>query len=574
MSGWKLFLVQRKKQLIYIVFFSIFINLCMLVVPIYSLQVFDRVLSSRSVETLILLASLAFSLLFFQASLEFIRTRLLHISSAQFDELCSKKIVKFALEKSGTDPQLSRQTLHDLRRSKSLLSSPVFSLFCDLPWTPVFILVIFSLHPTLGWFALTATIVLVILTIINLKLTKKNEDKSIKNNFNNESSLQKLIEHGQSISLFDTAKPLTDRWQEKNIEAAKMQQKLNFQLQLLQAVIKYARMSLQIGVIGLGAWLVVINETVPGVMLASSILLGRVLAPIDQGINLWRPWRQNKIAFLRTKEILEEDLQEKRIKMPIDSIHLTVKTLSLQDKFKRLVLNNVNFELKPNNVLGVIGSSGSGKSTLLNLLAGYTAIQNGNIRINGTNIDELLPSQRNELIGYLPQKTDLFDATVLENISRFDSSDDVEDKVFKAAKLAGVHEFICQLPNAYNTVIGQDGVQLSGGELQRLALARALYFEPKLLLLDEPDSNLDIYAEQSLLTLINELKAKGISIIIISHRPNILKAVDWILLMDKGGIVDAGKKDDVLNRINAPRKKESVVSRIKSPTEKKAEPNA
>ncbi|TEW56153.1 ATP-binding cassette domain-containing protein [Psychromonas sp. RZ22] len=550
MSEWNLFLSARKTQLFYVAFFSIFINLCMLVIPIYSLQVFDRVLSSRSVETLFLLALIAFALLLFQAILEFIRTRLLHTSSAQFDELCSKDVVRAALKSAGSSPQHARQILQDLAQTRTSYSSPVFSLFCDLPWTPIFILVIFSLHSTLGWFALTATIILVILTIINLKLTKKNQDKFVKNNFENDSSLQKLIEHGRSITLFDTSVPLSDYWHQKHIETLVVQYKSNFQLHLLQSIIKYARMSLQIGVIGLGAWLVINNETVPGVMLASSILLGRVLAPIDQGINMWRPWRQSQEAVKRIKGILSHTDVENRIEMPIDDVHLSVSKLSLRDKFQRNILSNIQFELKPNNVLAIIGSSGSGKSTLLNLLAGHCELQQGNIRINGININELLPSQRNSLIGYLPQKIDLFEATIFDNISRFDTSENVEEQVFSASKLAGIHEFISQLPNAYKTIVGPSGVQLSGGEMQMIALARALYHSPKLLLLDEPDSNLDMNAENRLLKLVEHLKNNGVSIIIISHRPRILKAVNWLVVMHKGSITDAGKRDDVLLRLN------------------------
>ncbi len=553
MLEWKKYLALRRKQLIYIIFFSVFINLCMLVIPLYSLQVFDRVLSSRSVETLMLLALLAFSLLLFQASLEFIRTRLLHTISAQFDQQCSQKVVIYALQCAGNDPQLSRQTLQDLIQTRLALSSPVFSLFCDLPWTVLFILVIFSLHPTLGWFALIATIILVLLTIINLILTKKSQDKIVQHNFSNESSLQKLVEHGQSISLFNTAKPISEQWQQKNIALLSIQHRSSLQLHLLQAIIKYARMSLQIGVIGLGAWLVIHNETVPGVMLASSILLGRVLAPIDQGINMWRPWRQSREAFSRVKAILASQKEDNRIEMPIETVRLSVSKLSLRDNYQRLLLNNIAFELKPNNALAIIGPSGSGKSTLLNLLAGYNKIQQGNVRINGINIQELLPQQRNQLIGYLPQKTELFETSVLENISRFDSAEGVEANVFKAAKLAGVHDFISQLPNAYNTIISPSGVQLSGGEMQMIALARALYYQPKLLLLDEPDSNLDQSSQKILLTLIKKLKEKGVSIIISSHRAHILEVVDWIIVMNKGAITDAGKKQDVLAGRNVPK---------------------
>lgn len=553
MSEWKSYLAIRKKQLVYIAFFSIFINLCMLVIPIYSLQVFSRVLSSRSAETLVLLAALSLGLLAFQASLEFIRTRLLQTISAKFDERCAQKVVNYALQSAGSDPQYARKTLHDLIQTRLSLCSPVFSLLCDLPWTIIFILVIFSLHPLLGWFALVSTSVLILLTIVNLKLTKKGQDEQLKNSFSNESSLQKLVEYGQTISLFDTANALSTQWQQKNIELVKMQHHASFKLNLLQSVIKYARLSLQIGVIGLGAWLVITNETVAGVMLASSILLGRVLAPIDQGLNMWRPWRQSRESFARVKLILESEFDDNRIEMPIESIHLSVSKLSLLDKFQRVILNNVNFDLKPNNALAIIGPSGSGKSTLVNLLAGHNVLQQGTIRINGINISELLPSQRNQLIGYLPQKTDLFEASILDNISRFDSTAGVEERVFNAAKLAGIHDFISQLPNAYNTVISVTGVLLSGGQMQMVALARALYLQPKLLLLDEPDSNLDLQSEKKLVSLVKQLKDKGVSIIVISHRPQILKVVDWVIVMNKGTIADAGKKLEVLTRLNPPK---------------------
>lgn len=525
----------------------------MLVIPIYSLQVFSRVLSSRSAETLVLLAALSLGLLAFQASLEFIRTRLLQTISAKFDERCAQKVVNYALQSAGSDPQYARKTLHDLIQTRLSLCSPVFSLLCDLPWTIIFILVIFSLHPLLGWFALVSTSVLILLTIVNLKLTKKGQDEQLKNSFSNESSLQKLVEYGQTISLFDTANALSTQWQQKNIELVKMQHHASFKLNLLQSVIKYARLSLQIGVIGLGAWLVITNETVAGVMLASSILLGRVLAPIDQGLNMWRPWRQSRESFARVKLILESEFDDNRIEMPIESIHLSVSKLSLLDKFQRVILNNVNFDLKPNNALAIIGPSGSGKSTLVNLLAGHNVLQQGTIRINGINISELLPSQRNQLIGYLPQKTDLFEASILDNISRFDSTAGVEERVFNAAKLAGIHDFISQLPNAYNTVISVTGVLLSGGQMQMVALARALYLQPKLLLLDEPDSNLDLQSEKKLVSLVKQLKDKGVSIIVISHRPQILKVVDWVIVMNKGTIADAGKKLEVLTRLNPPK---------------------
>lgn len=560
MSEWKLYLQLRKKQIIYIIFFSVFINLCMLIIPIYSLQVFSRVLSSRSIETLLLLVFLALSLLFFQAILEFIRNRLLHTSSAQFDSHCAKQVVRHALSVAGYDSQSSRKILQDLSNTRKALSSPVISLLCDLPWIPVFIFVIFSLHPLLGWFSLSASTVLVILTITNLWLTKKTQDIIVSKCFDNDSYIQKLIEHGDAIKLFDTAKPLAARWHQGHMETVVIQNQSSLQLHLLQALIKYARMSLQIGVIGLGAWLVILNETVPGVMLASSILLGRVLAPLDQGINLWQPWRQQRASIFRIKTILEENQTEIRIEMPIYDVTLSVSKLFMRDRFEKIILNNIQFELKPNNALAVVGSSGSGKSTLLNLIAGHENIQQGNIRLNGIDIGQLLPTQRNRLIGYLPQKIELFNATVMENICSFSAVENFEERVFEVTKLVGIHHFISQLPHAYNTIIGLNGVQLSGGEMQLIALARALFNKPKLLLLDEPDSNLDSQSESVLINVVKKLKEEGVSIIIITHRSRLLEVVDWVVVMDKSSIADAGKKNDVLQRLQHSNKK--IVNKV------------
>lgn len=534
----------------------------MLVLPIYSLQVFSRVLTSHSIETLFFLALIALFLLLFQALLEFIRNRLLQTSSAKFDFLCSEQVVNFALSHAAADSKLARKTLQDLVQARSALSSPAISLLFDLPWTPLFILVIFSLHPLLGWFAFSATLFLVLLTCVNLWLTQKNQDKLIKLNFNNDNHLQKLLEHGQSIALFDAAKPLAKRWFQRNMDMVNIQQQTSLQLHLLQSLIKYARMALQVGVIGLGAWLVIMNETDAGVMLAASILLSRVLAPLDQGINLWRPWRHSRAAFQRVRMILEEDLIDDRIEMPIDNVTLSVTKLSLKNSSNKLILNNIQFELKPNNALAIVGASGSGKSSLLSLLAGHKEHQQGEIRINGINISELLPLQRNQLIGYLPQQVDLFDASILDNISGFTQSDDVEEKVFTAAKLVGIHEFISQLPKAYNTVIGNGGVQLSGGEMQLIALARALYHQPKLLLLDEPDSNLDLTSEHMLLRTVQRLKAHGVSIIFVTHRAHLLQVVDWVIVLDKGMIIDAGKKEPVLERLGSKRIKSSQQSKF------------
>lgn len=549
MSEWSRFLQERKKHLVYIGIFSVFVNILMLVLPIYSLQIFDRVLSSRSPETLILLAVLALGLLLIQAFLEFIRTRILYVGASQFEHYCAPKLVQHAFDIAGKTPDLARRTLQDSQEVKGGLSSPMVALLFDLPWTPVFILVIFSLHPYLGWFAFAAATVLSLLTWLNLYLSRKSTDELANQAFDNGAYLQRQVALGKTISLFNVSDKLALRWKASNLEVIHLQNNSTFKLQLLQATIKYARMTLQVGVLGLGGWLVITDQAVAGVLLAASILLGRVLAPLDQSINLWKPWRQSRSAMTRVEAILSQPELEQRIEMPIQDISLQVESFSVKDQFERLILKNIQFELKAGHALAIVGNSGSGKTTLLNAIAGAEFNHQGYIRLNGIALTEMLPSQRQQLIGYLPQQVELFEASLLENISCFDEGEDVEEKVFAAAKLAGIHDIISQQPNAYQTQFGRKGVQLSGGEMQLLGLARALYQQPKLLLLDEPDSNLDILSEQKLLRTLNVLKQQGITVILISHRNTLVKMADWIIALESGVIKDAGKKDDVLTRL-------------------------
>lgn len=557
MSNWLLFLQKRKKQLYYIGLFSFFINLCMLVLPIYSLQVFSRVLTSRSLETLVLLAVIALILLLLQTCLEFIRNRLLATSSAQFEQLCSNQVVGIALNNADNDKKASQQLLHDLKLTRQFLASPATNLFFDLPWTPVFVVAIFSMHSILGWFALTASIVLILLTYVNLYLGQKQQFNIAKNNLENDSYLQRLLESSASIKFYDVSQPLSNKWYKNQLDNSMVELKLSFYTHLLLGMIKYARVALQVGIIAIGAWLVIINEVDAGVMLASSILLTRVLSPLDQGINQWSPWKLGSAAYQRIAKQLAQESYEQRIEMPVESINLSVKNVTHKDSFERIVLSNVHFELKPNNALAIIGASGSGKSTLLKLLAGHDQLQSGEITISGIQLAEILTSQRNKLIGYLPQKVELFNASVLENISCFANGHDINEKVFKVTRLLGIHQFISELPKAYNTMIGEGGVFLSGGQLQLIALARTLFYEPKLLLLDEPDSNLDAQSELQLLKVIERLKNSGVSIVIVSHRTKLLNAVEWVMVMDKGNIINAGKKADVL----AKRQKKDVVKK-------------
>ncbi len=549
MNNIEFFRKKHREIFLFIGVFSAIINLLMLVLPVYSLQLFSRVLSSKSIETLLFLAGIALVLLFLQSTLDFIRGRLLFSAGELFDKACSKQIVEQSLLKSASSVGESRRLSQDMKDAKMSVSAPFNNLMFDLPWSPLFVLIIFAFHPYLGFFAIGAIATLAILALINLKLTEKNHKAMNDVAFNNGTNLIKLFSHGKDINHFNVAGPLASDWYASNNSLNEQQNQNNFVTTIIQCSIKYVRMTMQIGVLGLGAWLVISDQAQSGVLIASSILLGRALAPVDQSMNQWHNWRRCRAAYKRIEKMFDEAEKDNRIELPIDQYNLAVEAATIRDKFDRYTLKQVQFELKTGHTLAIIGPSGSGKSALLNTIKDPSRLAQGKIRVNGISLVEMPASQQADLIGYLPQDIEFFETSVFNNICNFDTSDGVEERVFAAAKLAGIHEWICQLPNAYQTVYGKGGFGLSGGQKQQLALARAVYKQPKILLLDEPDSNLDPQAEQQLLFAIKKLKQLGTSIVVVSHRTKLLSAVDWVVVLEKGQIRDAGKRDEVLERI-------------------------
>ncbi|MFD2016976.1 ATP-binding cassette domain-containing protein [Vibrio olivae] len=461
-----------------------------------------------------------------------------------------KQIVEHSLLKSASSVSESRRISQDMKDAKMSVSAAFNNLKFDLPWSPLFVLVIFAFHPYLGIFAIGAIMTLAGLAFANLVLTDKAHKAMNDVAFDNGTNLIKLYSHGKTISHFNVAQPLAQDWYDSNNMLLDQQNNTNFVTTLIQAAIKYVRMTMQIGVLGLGAWLVITDQAQSGVLIASSILLGRALAPVDQSMNQWHNWRRCRAAYNRIMELFDGAREDNRIELPLEQYNLAVEAVTIRDSYERYTLKQIQFELKTGHTLAIIGPSGSGKSALLNTIKDPSGLSQGKIRVNGVSLVEMPAHQQADLIGYLPQDIEFFETTVFNNICNFDTSEGVEERVFSAAKMAGIHEWICQLPNAYQTVYGKKGFGLSGGQKQQLALARAIYKQPKILLLDEPDSNLDPQAEQQLLFVMKKLKQLGTSIVVVSHRNKLLSAVDWVVVLDKGQIRDAGKRDEVLERIS------------------------
>lgn len=516
--------------------FSLVINLLMLVSPLYMLQVYDRVLTSQSYETLLYLTVLAVSLLAFNAFLELVRSRVLVRIGTRLDEYLSWPVFQ-AIFKSKTQND-GTQAINDLAAVRNFLGGSGPNAFFDAPWTPIFIGLIFVFHPLLGLIATTGAVLLFAIALISEAVTR--------------STFQEAHSHSRRATLFATAalrnkevvqgmgmlNQLTERWAIKNEGGLLYQSIANDRVGLLSAISKLIRPTLQVAMLGTGAFLVLQEATSPGVMIASSIIMGRALAPVEAAVSQWRGFVSARASYDRLKVLFEDDDGHlPQTSLPRPAGHVAVQSLKLTPPgAEKPVLHDVSFQISAGDALAVIGASAAGKSTLARSLVGIWVPDEGHVRLDGADLAQWIPEELGSYIGYLPQDVELFEGTVADNICRFDKPD--SEKIITAAKLADAHDMILQLGNGYDTEIGPLGQALSGGQRQRVGLARALYNNPAFVVLDEPNASLDSAGEQALMATIGRLKERGQTVIIISHRSNILTVVDKVLILS-GGRVEA-----------------------------------
>lgn len=531
--------------------FSAIINLLMLAPSLYMLQVYDRVLGSRNEITLYMLTLMLLGAYVFMGALELIRSFVLVRIGAKFDMELNRRVYTAAFEqnlkRSGGN---AGQALYDLTNIRQFLTGNALFAFFDVPWFPVYLFVIFMFEPSLGVFSLVGTIVLVVLAVVNEVVTKAPLAEANNMAIASSNLATNNLRNVEVIESMGMLPNLMARWMKLHGKFLHLQAFASEKAGIIGAITKFVQVSLQSLVLGFGALLVLENKMTPGMMIASSILVGRALAPVQQVIAVWKSWSSTRSAYTRLNALLSDN-PPRQLGMPLPppTGTMTLEAVSAAPPGMMVpVLKGLNFAILAGDVLGVIGPSGSGKSTLARLMVGVWPAAAGKIRLDGADIYQWNKDQLGPHIGYLPQDIELFAGTVGENIARFGEVD--PDKVVRAAKSAGVHDMILHLSKGYDTMLGDGGGGLSGGQKQRLGLARALYGDPSFVVLDEPNSNLDDAGEQALVVAINELRQRGKTVILITHRTSIISVTSKLLLLRDGVAQMYGPTDQVLNALN------------------------
>lgn len=542
---------ESRGLFVFVGIFSFFVNLLMLTGPIFMLQVYDRVLGSRSEATLVALAALVAFLYLMMGILDYVRGRVLARIGAKFQAKLDKRVFAAALEDAATkDRGAAAAGVRDLETVQKFLSSPILGSLFDLPFTPIFLAGIFVFHPWLGWLAVAGGSILVFLTFLNQKLTREpqlaaNQAAAVADRMSER--LKNDADMVQSLGMRDAA---FLRW--NNIRGQALGKSLDASdaSGTFTASTKTFRLFLQSAMLGLGAYLVLQMDLTPGAMIAGSILLGRALAPIEMAVGQWalvqatiKSW-DNLATLLGTVPPPRKRTALPRPRALLDVQQATVVPPGQQQAALRMA----TFRLEPGQALGVIGPSGAGKSTLARALTGVWRAAGGKIRLDGATIDQYEPDVLGRHIGYLPQQVTLFDGTLAENIARLEPGAKDED-IVAAAKKAAAHEMILKLPDGYNTQVSASSSRLSGGQIQRVGLARALYGDPVILVLDEPNSNLDNEGSQALNRAIRTMKDDGKSVLIMAHRPAAIQECELLLVLDSGSVKAFGPRDEVLGKM-------------------------
>jgi len=535
----------------FVAIFSFFSNLLMLVGPIYMLQVYDRVLGSRSMETLIALSALVAFLYGIMGLLDYSRGRIMGRVAARFQSRLDRRVFEAVIRKSAVAPDDSTATgLRDLEAVQRLMSSPVLMAMFDVPWAPFFLVGIWVFHPFLGILALAGGAVLILVTLVNQLVTRGPVARASMAGVLSQSISDQIRVESEMVQAMGMQNAAFDRWQVARDRALKEQIKSADLGGTFTTTTKIFRLFLQSAMLGLGAYLVLQGELTAGAMIAGSILMGRALAPIEQSIAQWplaqaarSGWR-NLAQLLGQVPPLPPRTELPKPKALLEVQHLTV----LPPGERQAVLKSVNFTLQPGQAMGVIGVSGAGKSSLARALTGVWRPAGGKIRLNGAALDQFEPEVLGQHIGYLPQRVQLFDGTIAENIARLSLAPD-SALVVEAARKADAHEMILKLPEGYDTRVTAGGGRLSGGQMQRIGLARAMYGDPVILVLDEPNSNLDNEGSEAVNSAIRGFKAEGKSILIMAHRPAAIVECDMLLMLEHGQVRAFGPKEKVLQDV-------------------------
>jgi PrtD family type I secretion system ABC transporter len=528
-------------------FFSLAINLLLLAPPLYMLQVFDRVLTSRSNETLVFLTIGTALALAMMAGLDMIRTQLLAAGGAALDRALGRRVLDRLLGEAARKG--AGENAHALRDAHCVRAffggAGILALF-DLPWLPVFLLIIFLFNPLMGAFATGGALVMLLLAAVNERLTRRSLERAQGEARRAAAFIDTSARNAEVVSALGMLDAVTRRWSALNEAASERQMQASRSGARISGLTRLARQLIQTGMLGLGAYVVIDEQVSAGVMIAATILLSRALAPVEQLVAGWRGLVEARAAWRRLAELLgEESSPGPSTTLPVPEGRLTAESVVFGFRgAERAIIRGASFSLERGESLGVIGPSASGKSTLARLIVGVWRPVSGHLRLDGADVASWPRAELGRHVGYLPQDVELFPGTVAQNIARLGEPDDTE--VIRAAKRAQVHELVLRLPKGYDTEVA---TALSPGQRQRIGLARALYGNPRLVVLDEPNANLDGEGEQALLRALAELKAEGVTVVIIAHRPSLLSGVDKLLVLREGVIEAFGPREEIMPRM-------------------------
>lgn len=531
--------------------FSFSINLLTLASPLYMMQLYDRVLSSRSTDTLIMLTLIVGGAVGVLSLIDGIRSQILARIGTWLDDRMGPLVLSGALQTAlRSDGVRAGQGLRDLGSIRGFLTGPAITPLMDAPWAPLFLLSLFTLHPVLGFVGLGGALLLFGLGVINEVMTKAPLNRASTAATRSHQRTEAALRNAEVIRAMGMLDGVIRLWRRDSAAASAAQIQAGNRGAFILALSKFLRLSVQTLIMGVGAWLVIRHDVSPGAMFASSFLLGRALAPVENAISTWRSLVTARIAYRRLGEILAMNpAHGAGMELPRPDGELLVERVSyVPPGADAPTLRALSFALEPGEVLGVIGPSAAGKSTLARLIAGTWIPTAGNVRLDGADISVWLDSGGSRHLGYLPQDIELFAGTVRENIARLGDAE--PEAVIEAARLAGLHETIMRLPRGYDSEIGDGGLRLSGGQRQRIGLARALFGKPRLVILDEPNASLDYEGEEALMHAIAQLKAAGTTVVVIAHRPSILGLADKLLVLRNGAIDVFGERAEVIAKLN------------------------
>lgn len=545
---------RMRGAFVFVALFSALVNLLMLTGPLFMLQVYDRVLASRSVPTLVVLLAVVIGAFALLGLFDLMRHRILSRSAHALDSDVAPAAFRSWIVRSMAPGTPGYRPLNDLSTIRGFLCSPTVLALFDLPWFPFYIGVVFLLHVKLGLLAMAGAVVVILLALLNEAVTRRATADAAKGEIAENRFSDQTHGNAESVLAMGMVSNATRSWRGLRDRALSDMQRASERSETITATSKAFRLLLQSCILALGAYLAIGQEITPGTIVAASIIAGRALAPIDQTIGGWKMIKRARMARTRLGDYVKTEgaRAANPVQLPPPQGNILLRNVT---KFApsgktgegRPILSDVSFDLKPGQGLGVIGPSASGKSTLARLLVGLWMPDRGSVRIDGATFDQWSPEQIGPHIGYLPQQVSLVPGTIGENIARFDPEASHED-IVTAARLARVHEMILGFPDGYETSTDSAISPLTGGQLQRIGLARAAFRSPALVVLDEPNSNLDAEGDAALAEMIHTLRAGGTTVVVMAHRPSAIAAVDTVMVLANGTVADFGEKTDVLRK--------------------------